>query len=1011
MSFFTKFSLRNPFAVFLLCLLVTIGGLYSAGKFKQEQLPDIAFPMVGVTAVYPGASPEDVLNQVTIPLENALRNVEGVKNVYSMSSNSVASIQLEFSYSDDVKEKKALVEEALNTIHLPKEVERPKTFMASTSSQPILYTSILAKGSTTKEELDQYVKTKVIPTLEGIDGVASVERYGIRDDGTYILLDAEKMKEKHVTYQQVMQVLQANNLRLPLGEITLNQETSPVIANGNIATVDDLKQLPVAPGSPVTLADIATVQKGKDLTVISRTDGKPSVSINVLKLSDTNTVELSREIRKAYDDFKKEGKIDPVILYDRAVDVEQSVQTMAREGLLGALFASILILFFLRNIRATLIAIVSIPLSILVAMIALKTFTDVTLNIMTLGGMAVAVGRVVDDSIVVIENIVRRLQKERFSREILFSATKEVGAAITASTLTTVAVFAPLGMLQGLTGKFFAPFALTVAFSLLASLLVAFTVVPVMAYWLLKKQQPNDHGESVLSRNYKKVLRGALNRKGWVIALSLLLFLGSMPLFGAAGVTFLPETDFKYSFGYLEMPQGTPFSVLNKEAEKIDDFLREQPEVKSTQMTVGHNAFNPTGDQNNYADWFVLLKPDADIEAFVKRMNENVSVSSGSKFEMMSENSGGGISITVKGSVKEAIAEGTRQIVDAIQSVEGTEHVKSNLQEETKALEIQVDPKKALQQGLSVIQVSEMIRPVLSETKIGRIGEGKTSSDLYVSLTGQTLASKGDIEQLPLFTPLGKEIPLKDVATVKQVNLQSTLQLRNGEEYATVTGSITDEDKNKVNLAIAEKLEKLKLPNGVTYEMGGSNEDIQTMLSDMMMAMTVALIMVYVVMVVSLGGARAPFSILFSLPFAAVGGVLGTLIAGEPISISSLIGFLMLIGIVVTNAIVLIDRVEQQRRNGLTIREALIEAGGTRLRPILMTAIATIFALLPLALGFGEGTIISTGLAVVVIGGLITSTLLTLVIVPVMYELFFFKKSRRERMAQSSQVEDANTAV
>lgn len=1010
MKQFTQFSLRNPVAIVLLVLLIAIGGVYSAGKFKQEQLPDVSFPGIFVTAVYPGAAPNEVLSQVTMPLEKTLRNVEGVKNIVSQSANSVSFLQLEFSYSDDMREKKSKVEEALGGIQLPEDVEKPEVAYYSTSSEPVMYTSVFAKEGDDSEELVRFVKDSVIPELQGIEGVAEVQTFGLQDDGVYIRLNAPRMTALGVTYEEVQMALQTNNLSVPLGEVTMKNSNLPVFVQGDIRTIDDLKKLVVSPVNRVTLGDIAQIEQGKEASVISMTNGEPSINLHIVKTGTANTVEVSDQVQKVFDNAKEQSNIDFLIMYDRASDVKESINTLVREGGLGALFASILILFFLRNFRATLIAIVSIPLSVMIAIICLKYFTDVTLNIMTLGGLAVATGRVVDDSIVVIENIVRRLQKEKATKEMILDGTIEVGKAITSSTLTTIAVFAPLGLLQGLSGEFFRPFALTVTFALLASLLVAYTVVPLTAWWLMKHHRPKEQSESALSRGYKRVLRWSLQHKFAVLSVAALLFLGSLaPIFtGAIGVTFLPETDYKYAFASMSMPKGTSLNAVKQEAERIDAIIREHAAVSNSQVTVGDTSGQ--GVAVNHADWFIGLSPDADIDEFIEEMNDKVNVPEGTQFNLFKDGEGGGgrISITVTGPSMDDIRKAADLMIEAIEGMEGTENVSSNLQDGTKGISIAVRQQDASEQGLSVAQASGMLRPFLTETRIGRLGDGTSANDLYLALSGESLASAEDIANLKLRTRQGTEIAVKDIADVSEVDLPSNLQLKNGAEYATVTAKITDKNVSKVNAELVEKLEALELPDGVTYTLGGSNEEIDQMLSDMAIAMLVAIGMVYIVMVVTFREGRAPLAVLFSLPFALIGGLAGTLIAQEPISISSLIGFLMLIGIVVTNAIVLVERVQQQIERGLTIREALIEAGGTRLRPILMTAIATICALMPLAAGLGGGSIISSGLAVVVIGGLASSTLLTLVVVPVMYELLYFKRSRKQR--QSVAVEASSVA-
>jgi len=1009
MKFFTNFSLRNPVAIVLMVILVTVGGIYSTLQFKQEQQPEIAFPGILVSAVYPGAAPNEVLDQVTRPLEQALRNVEGVKNVASESANSVALLQLEFSFNDDMKKKQEEVKQAIGDVRLPDDAQKPEVLYYSTTNQPIMYTTLSASGGMTQEELSSFVKSSVIPDLEAIEGVSRVQTAGMKDEGVYIRLDAAKMTERGIAYEQVVGLLQANNVSIPLGEATLADNRLPVFVQGDLRTLESLKEWNLLPDGSVKLTDIAQIEQGKELSVISLTNGSPSVSLNIVKSGDANTVEVSDKVLKVYEEAEKSGHVQSLIIYNRATDVKESVNTLAREGALGALFASLLILFFLRNFRATLIAIVSIPLSMLIAMICLKTFTDVTLNIMTLGGLAVATGRVVDDSIVVIENIVRRIRGEKIGKDLILSATAEVGRAITSSTLTTVAVFAPLGLLQGMVGGYFRPFALTVGFALLSSLLVALTVVPLMAWVLMRNAKPKEAQESAMSRGYKKALRWSLGHKTIVLVVSLLLFVGSLvPIFaGKVGVVLLPQSDYKYMFASLTMPKGTTLATVKTEADRLDIVIREHGDVENSNLTVGGGMIS--GESVNSADWFIGLRSEADLDRFSEEIGAKVQLPEGATFDLIKDDMGGGgrVAIDVTGSTIESVRAATEQITAAVQALPGIADAANNLQDGTKGIAIEVRQQDASRYGLSAAQASMLLRPFLAEFKTGRILDGSSSRDLYVSLNGAEIASMQDIGELKLNTPIGTQIRVGDIADVKETQLPSALQLKNGAEYATVTAKITDKNISKVNSELGQALEKLQLPAGVTYSLGGSSEEVGQMISDMLMAMLVAVGMVYVVMVVAFREGRAPLAVLFSLPFALIGGLFGALAGGEPLSVSSMIGFLMLIGIVVTNAIVLIERVQQQIEHGLTIRDALIEAGGTRLRPILMTAIATICALIPLAVGMGGGSIISSGLAVVVIGGLTSSTLLTLVVVPVMYELLYFSRSRKQRVTTASTAAEA----
>ncbi len=1008
--FLTKFSLRNPIAIVILVLLLAGGGVYSASQFKQESMPDIAIPYLFVTAIYPGATPQEVQNEVSIPMEQALKQVEGIESLESTSASNVSTVTMQFSYSANLEEKMDAIEKVMAGMKLPSSVEKPVLNKISLAGGPMMYTSVTAQYGTTAGELQQLVQTKILPSLQGVDGIGKVQTAGLASENLYIRLKADRMAELGVSFQQVSQVLQAMNVTLPVGTATFNKINENVVITGRVQSLEELKALVISPFPEVKLQDVADVVKGTTVPeTITRVQGEPSVAINIVKNNDANSVEVSAQVMEKLEEaVRGNEKVRLDVVYDSANDIKRSVNGMAREGMYGALFASLLILFFLRNIRATLIAIVSIPLSLAAAMSLLHYFTDITLNVMTLGAMAVAVGRVVDDSIVVIENIVRRTQTEKPTKELILEATREVSAAITSSTLTTIAVFAPLGLVSGIVGKIFAPFALTVVFALVSSLIVAVTVVPLLAYLLMRNSKIKHHDkETNLSKRYKNVLRWSLNHKKTVISLSILLLAGSFLMIPLAGVTFIPEQKEKYILMTLTMPKGTDVVTVDEKVKEIDRNMREMGSVILSQVTSGSpkGEFDPqtfTAGASNRASWIVSLDPDEDVTAYMKTRKvaldprmEGVTLD----IQQLTVGPGGqGIYIIVTGNSMEDIRKATVSITEAVKQIEGTDGVHNTLLDDLKSVEIKLRVGDALRQGLTTAQAWSLLQPLLNESKVGKLGDGTEASDIYMSVEGISRQSVDDIGKLPLRTPLGTTVLVKDIADVKEVQQQSTLQLRNGAEYATVLGNITAKNTGKVNTDLQNKLKELELPAGTGYLLDGANKQIQDMISDMVMAMAVAIGMVYIVMVVAFGEGKAPFAILFSLPFAVTGALAGTLLAGEPISIASMIGMLMLIGIVVTNAIVLVDRVQQQVKQGGMIRESLLEAGGTRLRPILMTAIATICALLPLVFELGDGgALISKGLAVIVIGGLVTSTFLTLLIVPIMYEVLHYRQVGRER--------------
>ena len=1002
MTWLTRFGLKNTIAVFILVILISVLGIYAGLHFNQEALPDVSDPRIIVQTGFPGASSRQVHDQVTQPLKQALEQVEGLKNVRSQSANNFSVIDLVFEDRADVNEKKAWVEEQLNSVQLPEGAEKPEVIKASLTNFPVIYAAVTSKENKEKEveKLQSLVKDHIIPSLERVDGVSKVEEAGLAPKSITINLKADKIKKEGISLQEIQQKMGSVNQTLAVGSLQMNEKEQPLVVTGHFDSAEEVENFIVRSQPELRLKEIAEVVRGSDQQeTISYFQGKPGVSLTIHKTPDTNTVEMTKEVQKKLETFKEEADIE--LIYNDAQEIERSIAGMLEKGLLGALLASVVVLLFLRDFRATLVAIVSIPLSVLVTLSLLKYFTDISLNIMTLSGMTVAVGRVVDDSIVVMENIIRRLQKERLSREMVLDATKEVGRAITGSTITTIAVFAPLILVSGMIGKMFAPFGLTVVFALLASLLVAVTVVPALSFLFIRRKNRKESYNAGIYSLYRRSLKWSLNHKGTILTLSLVLFLASLPLAGMSPFTFLPEQEEKYVEARLEMPQGSSLDALDREAKRLDGIIGESDDVELSQVVIGKRLGDGLGDSSNQADWMIKLKTSADTGTFVEEMKRKLAPETqGAKLDI-NEMAGAGsakINVTVKGNDTEDLKLAAEKITEEIAQIKGTQNVENSLVSDVKTLELSIRPKEALANGLSTMQVAQSIQPFLSKQKIGEVGEGGEKEDLQLQVTGQSMNSEKEIEKLPLFSLSGELLQVKDIAEIKEVNMPSTLQYDGEEPYATISGTISDEDAGGVNQKIRDKVNKLSLPDGVKVQFGGSDEQIQQMVTDMGIAILVAIGLVYLVMVVTFSEGRAPFAILFSLPLAVIGALGATVLTGQPISLSSLIGMLMLIGIVVTNAIVLVDRVQQQKNRGLTVRESLLEAGSTRLRPILMTAVATVGALLPLSFGVGEGALVSTGLAVVVIGGLITSTLLTLWVVPVMYELLH----RREVKKQSA---------
>ena len=756
-----------------------------------------------------------------------------------------------------------------------------------------------------------------------------------------------------------------------------------------------------------TACEIADIELVGKVESISRTNGQDSIGLQIIKTADANTVDVVNAVKEEVAAFEDDIKgIEIVSTFDQGEPIEQSVSTMLNKALFGAVFAVIIILLFLRDLRSTFISIISIPLSLLIAILLLKQM-DITLNIMTLGAMTVAIGRVIDDSIVVVENIYRRMSLEGEmlkGKELIREATKEMFVPIASSTIVTIAVFLPLGLVQGMIGELFLPFALTIVFALLASLLVAVTIVPMLAHSLFKKgvKKKIDHEkQGKLAGFYKKVLNWTLNHKIITSILAVAMLVGSLFLVPIIGVSFLPSEEEKMVVATYSPAPGQTEEEVEEIALEAETFFEDREDVTTIQYSVGgENPMNP--GSTNGAMFFVEYDEDTENfteekEKVIAELQKTVEEGEWSSQNFSASAGSNELVLFVYGEKLEDIVP----IVDDLKNIMGShselKNVDSSISEAYDEYTLIADQEKLSQLGLTAGQVAmelgqQRTNPVL--TTIEKDGE---EVEVFVQAPKAAYESIDDITDRTITSPLGVEVSVEDVMSVEEGQTSDTVTRRDGRIYVKVSAEIKSDDVSKVSADIQSEVEDLDLPETVDVNMGGVTEDIQESFTQLGLAMLAAIAIVYLILVITFGGGLAPLAILFSLPFSVIGGLLGLLIAGETLSISSMIGALMLIGIVVTNAIVLIDRVIHMENGGMSTREALLEAGATRLRPILMTALATIGALFPLALGLEGGGLISKGLGVTVIGGLTSSTLLTLVIVPIVYEILMKVKKKLSR--------------
>ena len=987
MSWLTKIALKKRWLTFLIVALVTGASMWATVTLKMELIPDIEFPVTSVVAVYPEAKPEQVMSEVSVPIEDAISDIGGLKQLISTSTEGISFTFALFDYGTDMDRVNDIISQNLSELDLPAEVrdlpskmpqlkENPQLYEIDINMMPVVTVSLI--GDIPPNELQEIAITKIMPRLEAIDGVYEVTVEGGGQEKILVTLDPEKMNEYGISMSQVAGVLTSQEYS------SLNQ-----IENAALGT------------DALLLKDVARIDLGPPpATSIARTNGKPSVSINVMKTDEANTVLVANAVIDEVESIKTTlgDEVEIITVLDQSEYIESSISDLMRNAIIGAILAIIVVFLFLMALRASLVTAISIPLSILIGFLVMRGF-GITINLLTLSAMVIAVGRVIDNSIVVLEVIYRRMQQGEGFKEAALNGVKEVAAPITSSTLATVVIFIPLAFVGGIVGQLFVPFALTITFALIASLLVALIVVPPLSNFPVSRKAEAKKGKTWYQRVYTPVLRWALAHRAATLVIATVLFFGSFALLPIIGTSFIPTMSEKMLTVDIEMPPGADLITTQEGAMQVEEVLAKNPEVLTYQTTAGTSGtlmggFSAMmGGGANTASIMVILDPESDLEqeaAELRRAFEGiieegtVTVSTGQA--MSAQMMGSGLDISIRGENYEDIARPAAQLFGELEGIAGIADLELDISSLEPKLNITPDPSKLISYGLTQEQLSrEFLMMSMGVTVAQASIEGRTY-EVFLKGIAQDLNSAEMARELRVGWP--KSVALGHIAAVELGEQPTSIQRIDQKLAASISGSITEEDVGAVNRAVQEKIDALPLAPGTEVTMGGTAEMMEESFSGMFIAIIVAILLAYAVIAVTFRSFLNPLIIMVSLPLASVGALLGLLVTGHPLGVSALMGVLMLVGIVLTNAIVLVTFVEQLRKRGMNIHAALVEAGRIRLRPILMTALTTMVAMLPLALGLGEGTVMSAELAIVVIGGLFTSTLLTLLVIPVIYSLF-----------------------
>jgi HAE1 family hydrophobic/amphiphilic exporter-1 len=1014
MSWLSRFSLAQRALIGLMSIVALVFGAIAIPQLKQQLMPTIELPMVSVLAPYQGASPDVVEKQVVEPIEDSLEAVDGISGITATASEGSAVIMASFDYGNGTQQLVADVQQAVNRARaqLPDDVD-PQVISGSTDDIP---TVVLAVTSDKDQQAlaDQLDKT-VVTELKDIDGVAQVVVDGVRDLQVTVTPDPAKLAKAGVSPQALAQSLQAGGATVPAGSFDEAGANRTVQVGGGFTSLRQIQDLMVTGegvDKPVRLGDVATVKEEEARAdSLTRTNGEPSLAVAVTMDHDGSAVAISNAVEDKLPDLREQlgSGATLTVVSDQGPAVSKAIEGLTTEGALGLLFAVVIILVFLTSVRSTLVTAVSIPLSVVLALIVLWT-RDLSLNMLTLGALTIAIGRVVDDSIVVLENIKRHLGYGEERQEAILKAVREVAGAVTSSTLTTVAVFLPIGLVGGMVGELFGSFSLTVTAALLASLLVSLTVVPVLSYWFLRppKGTPEDAAEarrlaeekeakSRLQRFYVPVLRFATRRRLTSVAIAVVVLIGTFAMAPLLKTNFFDQGEQKVLSIKQELKPGTSLSATNAQAEKVEKLLGDTEGVKDFQVTIGSSGFMAAfggGTDTNQASYQLMLEDSADAEDVQDHIEDGLAKLDGIGTTTVAAGDGFAsqdLSVVVKAADANVLREASEEVRKTVAGLDDVTDVTSDLAQSVPRISVKANA-KAAEAGFTDQTLGAAVAQAVRGTPAAKATLDDTERDVVIR-SAQPATTMAELKALNL-----GPVKLGDIATVQLVDGPVSMTRIDGQRAATVTAKPTGDNTGAVGTELQSKINGLDLPAGATAEIGGVTADQDEAFVNLGLAMLAAIAIVFMLLVGTFRSLAQPLILLVSIPFAATGAIGLLLVTGTPMGVPAMIGMLMLIGIVVTNAIVLIDLINQYRKQGHGVVEAVIEGGRHRLRPILMTALATIFALLPMALGVtGEGGFIAQPLAVVVIGGLITSTLLTLLLVPTLYAMLELRKERRAR--------------
>ncbi|NLT94415.1 MAG: efflux RND transporter permease subunit [Clostridia bacterium] len=1039
---FTDISIRRPVTIIMVFFIILILGVVSLSNLAVDLFPDIELPVAITMITYEGVGPEEIEKIVTKPIEGQLSTLSGIENLQSISSSGMSVVVTQFAWGTNMDTAMVDLRDKVNLIKpmLPEEVQEPIIMKLDLNAMPIVIAGIT--GQYELDQLEKIVENDIAPRLERIPGVASVNISGGRTREIKVEIDPYKLNAYNLTLNDIIQTIAAENHNVSIGHVEEGEKDYLVRVKGEFTSLDSLENvlIPLKTGETIELKYLAEgiIDGYADISGYALINGQQTISLTVSKESDANTVSVSEKVNQELEKIQKEmeGKISIAKAMDQADYINDAIDNVANNGIKGALLACFILFLFLRNFRSTLIIATAIPISVITTFV-LMYFGDLTLNLISLGGLALGVGMMVDNAIVILENIYRYRQNGYNRIDSARDGANEVSLAIVASTLTTVAVFLPIVFVEGIASQIFRPMALTVSFSLLASLTVALTLVPMLCSKYLRVET-NGNGTGgffnklskkwlkvldAINARYEVLLKWSMGRRKTVIFISLIAFIISVALIPMVGMEFIPETDTGMFTLNIELPPNTVLERTEKVVMEVEKIMSEIPEVQTIFTMAGNTGMNfHGGSTTNQATIYGQLVPlnerQRDINQVVDEVRQRTQSIPGAQIsisvESMVMGSTSPISLTIKGEELDVLEDLANQIAEKVKQVPGTREVTTSFEEGNPEISVYIDRQKAAQYGVSSYQAASSLRSALQGVVASKYRTGGEEIDIKVLLSKEARTNIEDLKRLMVPSLRGFNVPLEEIAEIQYSTGPISINRINQSRQATVTGSIIGRDLNSVMQDVQAAIQDIPIPQGYILEVGGANKEMVDSFISLGKALALAILLVYMILAAQFESLLYPFIIMFSIPPTLIGVVGGLLLTGRTLSVPTFIGIIMLAGIVVNNAIVLVDYINTLRRRGMEKMEAIIQAGPIRLRPILMTTMTTVLGLVPMALGIGEGAEISAGMATSIVFGLTFSTLITLVLVPVIYYILddisvkFNKKRKAKDCLEENAIPQSN---